>query len=65
MFELLIGKRKTGDDAGVGFGIFGGGSLNGKYTDKYTYSSNTVVADTVLKINRGYPGATSSSPGGF
>jgi len=48
-------------------GIFGGGYTGtgtySKYTDKYTYATDTVAAGTVLGLARRYLAAASSNPG--
>jgi len=47
------------------FGLFGGGYTNTDYTDKYTYSNDTVAAGTVLGSARSYLAACSSTANGL
>ena len=49
------------------FGLFGGGNdgANSVYTDKYTYSGDTVAAGTVLGLARYGLAACSSTANGL
>jgi len=49
------------------FGLFGGGNdgANSAYTDKYTYSGDTVAAGTVLGLARDGLAACSSTANGL
>jgi len=49
------------------FGLFGGGysTANSAYTDKYTYSGDTVVAGTVLGLARRSLAACSPTANGL
>jgi hypothetical protein len=67
MLEFLLMSRQK-PVSGAVFGLFGGGIVTSDpmaYTDRYTYSTATVTAGTVLRVARFGVAASSSSPGGF
>ena len=66
---MLVNQSKlvSGNTAASTFGLFGGGlySTYSTYTDKYTYSGDTVVAGTVLGQARYTLAATGNSTEGI